>query len=48
MQHCVDKEVEMWDVLIAVVLMAFGAVAFIVVMALFGWAMLWMQGEGEE
>jgi hypothetical protein len=38
----------MWDVLIAVVLMAFGAVAFIVVMALFAWALLWMQGEGEE
>ena len=38
----------MWDVLIAVVLMAFGAVAFIVVMALFDWAPLWMQGEGEE
>jgi len=38
----------MWDVLIAVVLMAFGAVAFIVVMALFGWSLLWMQNGGDD
>ena len=38
----------MWDVLIAVVLMAFGAVAFIVVMALFAWALLWMQNGGRD
>jgi hypothetical protein len=38
----------MLDVLIAVLFMAFGAVAFIVVMALFGWALLWMQNGGRD
>jgi len=38
----------MLDVLIAVVLMAFGAVALIAICGLIGWALLWMQGEGEE
>jgi hypothetical protein len=38
----------MWDVLVTVTLMAFGAVAFIVVMALFGWALLWMQNGGRD
>jgi hypothetical protein len=39
----------MWDVLIAVVLMAFGAVALIAICALIGWAIFWMQnGGGDE
>ena len=38
----------MWDVLIAVVLMAFGAVVLIVVCALIGWAIFFMQNGGRD
>lgn len=38
----------MWDVLIAVTLMAFGAVVFIVVCALIGWAIFFMQNGGRD
>ena len=38
----------MWDVLIAVLLMAFGAVALIAICALIGWAVFWMQNGGGD
>jgi len=38
----------MWDVLIAVALMAFGAVVLIAVTALIGWAVFWMQEGGRD
>ena len=38
----------MWDVLVTVVLMGFGAVALIAICALIGWAVFWMQNGGEE
>jgi hypothetical protein len=37
----------MWDVLVTITLMAFGAVALIAICALIGWAIFWMQ-EGER
>jgi len=38
----------MGDVLIAVVLMAFGAVVLIAVTALIGWAIFFMQNGGRD
>ena len=38
----------MWDVLVTVTLMAFGAVALITICGLIGWAIFWMQNGGEE
>jgi hypothetical protein len=38
----------MWDVLVAVVIMAFGAVVLITVTALIGWAVFWMQNGGKD
>jgi len=38
----------MLDVLIAVLLMAFGAVVLIVVCALIGWAIFFMQNGGND
>ena len=38
----------MWDVLIAVALMAFGAVAFVVVCAFIGWAIFFLQNGGRD
>jgi len=41
-------EVDMWDVLVTVTLMAFGAVALITICALIGWAVFWMQNGGDD
>jgi len=38
----------MWDVLITVVLMGFGAVALIAICGLIGWAVFWMQEGGRD
>ena len=38
----------MLDVLIAVVLMAFGAVVLVTVVAIVGWAIFWMQNRGGD
>ena len=38
----------MWDVLVTVTLMAFGAVALIVICSLIGWAVYWMQNGGRD
>ena len=39
----------MWDVLVTVTLMAFGAVVLIAVVALIGWAIFFMQnGDNHE
>lgn len=38
----------MWDVLVTVVLMGFGAVALIAICALIGWAVFWMQEGGRD
>jgi len=38
----------MWDVLIAVVLMGFGAVAVIAITGLIGWAIFFIQNGGRD
>jgi hypothetical protein len=38
----------MWDVLVTITLMAFGAVALIAICALIGWAVFWMQEGGRD
>jgi len=38
----------MWDVLIAVALMAFGAVALVVVCAMIGWMIFFLQNGGRD
>jgi hypothetical protein len=38
----------MWDVLIAVVLMGFGAVAVIAICGLIGWAIFFIQNGGRD
>lgn len=38
----------MWDVLVAVTLMAFGAIVLIVVCALVGWAIFFFQNGGGD
>ena len=38
----------MWDVLIAVALMAFGAVMLIVVCAMIGWTIFFLQNGGRD
>jgi hypothetical protein len=38
----------MWDVLIAVILMGFGAVVLITVAAMVGWVIFWMQNGGKD
>jgi len=38
----------MWDVVVTITLMAFGAVALVVICALLGWAIFWMQSGGGD
>jgi len=38
----------MWDVIVIVVVMAFGAVATIAVCGLVGWAIFFLQNGGKE
>jgi hypothetical protein len=38
----------MWDVLVTLILMSAGALIFIVVTALFGWSLLWMQNGCDD
>jgi hypothetical protein len=38
----------MWDVLVTLILMSAGALIFIVVLAIFGWAIFWMQNGGDD
>jgi hypothetical protein len=42
------KEKIMWDVLVTVILMGFGALLVIVIGAVFSWAIYWMQNGGGE
>jgi hypothetical protein len=43
-----SSEVDMWDVLVTITLMGFGAVALIAICALIGWAVFWMQNGGRD
>jgi hypothetical protein len=38
----------LWDVMVTVVLMAFGAVALIVICGLIGWAIFFIQNGGRD
>jgi hypothetical protein len=38
----------MWDILVTVTLMVFGAVALVVICVLLGWAIFWMQNGGGD
>lgn len=41
-------EVDMWDVLITVTLMGFGALALVTICALIGWAIFFIQNGGRD
>jgi len=38
----------MWDVIAIIALMAFGALALIVICSLIGWTIFWLQNGGKD